>query len=654
MKSIREILFYILFTFFLLSAETLAQPEVYPWGSLAGIRVSGHLYRLSGSIRLLDSAGNEAGKTAHYSVEPDFKRDGDRQITKSVIKGNSFIQTFEGKAPGEAVIILDMPAITGSYKAFYCLELGKEYSGGKAEVRSGGNVNQGEFILAAPRKADTADAFAASGSIFLAAGSDSLEVRTDFASKISLRRVNADPAEFSGQTGWRVYFEFPQDLSGSATVTRRIHIRTGGQWNESPAVMALNISLPGRKFEGMGGNFRLQFPKTDSTIIGYCLKNMKITWGRFAMYWEDWQASENADPSADARNGKLSERIYEQVKIAAKLKKNNMKLIVSAWTAPEWARISADRRPGTYGDALNPGKWDKAVKSITAYLVWLKQSFGIEPELFSFNEPDIGVSIALNYEEHMVMIKMLGRSFAAAGLQTKLLAGDCSNATPYALGFLKTAIRDNEARNYIGAAAFHTWGGLENENIIQWLAAAKELQLPLMITESGMDSEAHRNPDLFTENSYQFQEIELYTRLLAMCQPSTIMQWQLTSDYTLLAGGGIYGNNTPLKPTQRFWNYKQLSMTDENSFWLPVTSDAANISCAAFGDIINSRYIVHIVNNDAKRKAVLKGLPTGIKSVRLFITNSSKKMEEIKSVPVINGQTEFILHEASFTTLMTK
>jgi len=36
------------------------------------------------------------------------------------------------------------------------------------------------------------------------------------------------------------------------------------------------------------------------------------------------------------------------------------------------------------------------------------------------------------------------------------------------------------------------------------------------------------------------------------------MQWQLTTDYSVLSGGSVYGESGPLKPTQRFWNLKQL------------------------------------------------------------------------------------------------
>ena len=77
-------------------------------------------------------------------------------------------------------------------------------------------------------------------------------------------------------------------------------------------------------------------------------------------------------------------------------------------------------------------------------------------------------------------------------------------------------------------------------------------------------------PQIFLEQSFALYEINLYIRILAIAQPKSILQWQMTADYSLLAGGGIFGDNGPLRPTQRFWNLKQLASTPPRSFALPV------------------------------------------------------------------------------------
>ncbi len=130
------------------------------------------------------------------------------------------------------------------------------------------------------------------------------------------------------------------------------------------------------------------------------------------------------------------------------------------------------------------------------------------------------------------------------------------------------------------------------------------------------------------------------------------MQRQLTSDYSVLTGGGIYGTPGPLKSTQRFWNLKQLGLTPGGSFNLPIKCDRPNISCVAYGDIKDGIYTVHIVNNGAKREVTLTGLPGNVKALNMYITDEHHGMDKIKSVRVSNGKAQFTLDSACFTTLI--
>jgi hypothetical protein len=146
----------------------------------------------------------------------------------------------------------------------------------------------------------------------------------------------------------------------------------------------------------------------------------------------------------------------------------------------------------------------------------------------------------------------------------------------------------------------------------------------------------------------------LYTRICALSQPQSILQWQLTADYSLLAGGGVFGNDKePLRPTQRFWNLKQLASTPVGALALPITCSSPNITSAAFGDLANGHYAVHIVNSGATRSATLNGFPANLKQLRLYITDSERGMQEGKSVPVVDGKAQFKLDAASFTTLIS-
>ena len=110
----------------------------------------------------------------------------------------------------------------------------------------------------------------------------------------------------------------------------------------------------------------------------------------------------------------------------------------------------------------------------------------------------------------------------------------------------------------------------------------------------------------------------------------SILQWQFTADYSVLAGGGIFGDTGPLRPTRRFWNLKQLASTPPRSFSLPVACDKQpNLTCAAFGDIAGGVYTVHIVNNGATRTATLTGFPPAVKQLRVWVTDADRGMTEM-------------------------
>jgi hypothetical protein len=130
------------------------------------------------------------------------------------------------------------------------------------------------------------------------------------------------------------------------------------------------------------------------------------------------------------------------------------------------------------------------------------------------------------------------------------------------------------------------------------------------------------------------------------------LQWQLTSDYSLLAGGGVYGDTTsPLHPTQRFWNLKQLASTPKGLRVMELTIEGNDISGAVLGDNKKGIYAIHLVNIGAARKVTLAGLPYKIKSLQVWVTDKRRSMQQMKTVAVRNGRASFMLDATCFTTL---
>jgi len=255
-------------------------------------------------------------------------------------------------------------------------------------------------------------------------------------------------------------------------------------------------------------------------------------------------------------------------------------------------------------------------------------------------------------QQHNVLIKGLGAYFIAHGLGTKMLLGDNSDATTYA--FIDPAMNDAGALPYIGAVSFHSWRGWDTATLQKWADAASRLKLPLIVAEGSIDAAAWNYPAIFREQTYALKEISLYTRLLAICQPVSILQWQLTTDYSLLTGGGVWGDNGPLTPTQRFWNLKQLADTPPGLMAMPLTCDRPEVVCAALGDNVKGVYVLHLVNNGASRAVVLSGLPTRVKQLRVYITNKNKAVEEEQRVAVSKGMARFTLEAMSYVSLISE
>jgi len=345
----------------------------------------------------------------------------------------------------------------------------------------------------------------------------------------------------------------------------------------------------------------------------------------------------------------LSKRIYEQMNLARKLAERDIPIIVSIWSAPDWA-IDKNTRPAK-GVFLDKSKINSICESIVKYLLYLKSKYGIEVELFSFNEPDYGVEVYQTPEDHAYFINKLGQAFKKNGLNTKLLLGDTGSATTEHNKIVWPAIKDTCMHQYIGAIAFHTYHGCTDIDLKMWKYSADAVNVPLMITEGGTNSAAHRYPQIFLQPWFQFEEIETYLRICAICQPSTIMEWQLTADYSVLVGEGLYNDKGPLRPTQRFWNLKQLGYTSVGSFWLPTQTDNSNVICAAAVNLTTNKHSIHVLNKGAKRKVVIKGLTDKVKQLDVYITNQQNGMRKVSTLEVKNGELSFDALEQSFYSL---
>lgn len=624
------------------------QAEVAPWGNITGIRVGGQLMRFESSLRVVEKDWSQVKATGKERQRPKYIRDGNKQVVTTKIDSLRFTEIIEDTKTGSANVDVQLSTNTSIKMAgvFFGVALPlKDYSTAVAQQN-----NAAETITKLTGLNE--DVRVTVNKIRFISARHSLEFVFDKPTPVIIKK-NSD----SLNNAIQVYIPiFEGDAQSGTTAQKNFTIKAGGYIDNRPITFKLNTLDEGRPFDGFGGNFRLQNPKADPQVIDYCLQNLRVAWSRVEFPWRFWQPGKDDDPIIEAKDGKLNPKVQQAMDMAVRLNKMGIPIILSGWFPPNWAVVgNLNFRPspgGVWGNQLDTANINEIYKSITDYILFLKNNYGVEIALFSFNESDLGINVRQTAQEHAALIKGLGAYFKSKGLTTKMLLGDNSDATTYE--FIYPAMHDPEAIPYIGAISFHSWRGWDTETLEKWKAAADQLKVPLIVGEGSTDAAAWNYPAIFEEQTYILQEINLYIRLLSICQPLTILQWQLTSDYSPLAGGGIFGNNEPLHPTQRFWNFKQLASTPKGLFAIPVTYDRPDVTCAALGDSKKGIYTVHIVNNGPGRDAILTGMPSKIKTLSVYTTDKNRAMKKGPLIKVSNGIARFHLDTESYATFITE
>lgn len=623
-----------------------SQTEVMAWGNLNGIRVEGQLMEFQTNISVIGNGWKNINETGREKQRPKYHRVGDTQIVTTGMKGFKFNESVKENGTGSAIISIKSKALTDTTVegVFFCINISdKLYNGGTLKLQPG------KLLKLAGIKEPVDSVKKAIQKFEVRAGNNAITLSSGNEVCFFYRKD-----ENAGLYKFYLRLMGPSVKKGDSTQLS-LTVNASGPVDTTAAEITIDAQHPGWRFAGFGGNFRLQNPINDPPVIQYCLDNLRVAWGRVEMPWSSWQPKEDINPISEAKAGKLNEHVHQSMLMAQRLAQKGIPIIISDWSAPAWAIIGdpadawRNRSKGIYGYQLNSAKLDKIYQSIGDYLEYLKQNYGVEPALFSFNESDLGINIRHTGKEHDEFIKGLGAHLASRGIVTKMLLGDNSDATTF--DFILPALRDPESHKYIGAVSFHSWRGCTDTTLKKWAGAARELNLPLIVAEGSTDASAHMYSEIFYEQTFALYEINLYMRLCSICQPLAILQWQLTSDYSILSGNGIYGTQGPLSPTRRFWNLKQLASTPADAFSLPFSCTNLSVNCAAFGNIARGEYCLHMVNNGARRKALIRGLPDGVTKLEVFVTDQTKGMVKTREVNVINGTAEVELLPTSFTSL---
>lgn len=395
------------------------QTLLTPWGTLAGMRVEGEWIGFEAGLRVVRPDWSGFSSAVKYLQRPNYSRAGDRRRVTSAIENLKFTVGAQERAVGEAELEIEaaVPAGLPTAGVFWCFAVpAHEFAGGSVEVLQG--EDSVRTVLTERPPGGGSDYFAAAGqAVRLVGRRQRIEITLANAAELRVRREASDhPTALNDPKVAQVFIDPPDEcatpfqlyvtLAGpdaprGERVSMRLTLRAGTIADPEPVQVTLDATRPGHPFDGIGGNFRLQFPKTDPAVIRYNLDHLRVAWGRVDMPWADWDPDEGTSALEAARAGRLPARVREAMEMAQTLSRRGMPVIVSAWHPPRWARSPVPQPPGARGVALDEGKLPRICRSLADYLVFLKEHHSVEAILFSFNEPETGVEVRQTPEEHV-------------------------------------------------------------------------------------------------------------------------------------------------------------------------------------------------------------------------------------------------------------
>ncbi len=464
----------------------------------------------------------------------------------------------------------------------------------------------------------------------------------------------ADRWERSGRT-YSVMIQLHQGaLAAGQTASMKLDLALSGEPDGTPARLTVDTASKRYQFQGVGGNYCFNI---ESPVAQYTLDNLKVAWGRTEMslsYWEPDDHSEvTAAPDYFTEREQAYPRLKLEMQMGRQLQDRGIPYISSIWAIPEWAYTDPGAKPQRRNRRrITSAKTEALVNSIVSYLQYARRKYGAEPDMFSFNEANIGVDVLLTPEEHRDMIKRLGAAFEKAGLKTRLLLGDATGPRN-THEFVLAAAQDPDAMKYVAAVGFHSWGGGTPEQYKSWGDLAEWLQLPLLVTELGVDPQAYQGGayDSFT---YGMSEVRMYQELFLYARPQGTQQWEFTADYGTVRARRQDNGPVELVPTSRFWLVKHFTdLTPHNSDALSVSSDNDRVLFTAFaqGQGPARVYTLHVANMAAAREIAIEGLP-GME-FRAIRTTETENFQELPAVHAEGGVVRLQIPARSLLTLTT-
>ncbi|MCE5237457.1 hypothetical protein LLH23_03085 [bacterium] len=479
-------------------------------------------------------------------------------------------------------------------------------------------------------------------------GDGSLAVALDRVLPVTVQ----DNREWKTET-YSAFCQLAAGLKPGESTAVRVALTSTLKPDTTPAKLSVDPGHPRYRLDGFGGNYCFAI---ESPVTQYTLSHLKQAWARTELTATEWEPqNDNEDPGApdwaafESRD-KAGSNLRREFELAKQIQGLGRPYVISIWDLPGWLYEDGGAAPRDSRHRIHPDKWPELLELLGTYLQYARRQYGVEPDLFCFNEANIGVRVFFSPEEHRDAIKRIGAYFKAQGLKTRMLLADATGPRgthTYAL----PAAADPEAMQYVGAVAFHSWGGGSAADYAAWGDLAERLKLPLLVTELGVDAGAWRTR-AYDNTSYALREVRMYQELLLHARPQGTMQWEFTADYSIVKLSKEEQGQERITPTVRFFFVKHFcNLTPYHSQALTTVSDHPKVLVTAFS--AGAALTVHIANLGAARSARLSGLPADLTRLQAVRTSAEDSFRQLEPVPVVQGAVAVELPAQSLLTLTT-
>jgi hypothetical protein len=375
---------------------------------------------------------------------------------------------------------------------------------------------------------------------------------------------------------------------------------------------------------------------------------------RIRMHLDDLQAPPpgSTDPHADWLRMLLAAdrpwtELWQSLTLADDLHRQRTRLQISTWRVPAWLLD----HPIRHDQNVIPRRHYAAFAGmVAAYLDYLRQSRGVIPETFSFNEPDWGANVSFAPDEYRDALLAVNQALSRRGLSTRLMLGELSSAhdgTPY----LTPVLTNQTLLSQAAGLSFHAWGGAATADYTAWRQLADTLNLPLFAGEIGADSD-WRTVALHGYD-YALRELALYHEVLRHARPASVLYWEYGSSYSLLPPrprGGWTAASERLS-FQRQW----VTLTPPGAEYVAVQTTADNLRPVAFTFSQHGRRHVtlHIANLGASTALAIAGLPVSVERLHRWLTARGQFCRREPDLSLSVGAGRLELPAESLTTLTT-